>query len=204
MASRYYDPEIETASRDELRNLQEHKLKALVQHAWDHSPFYKKHFQEANITPDQIRTLDDIKKLPFLTKEDLRKDQETHAPWGSMLAVPMTETQRVRPSLAHSLTEQCTCCGGTGRVDTPPTVVRRIERALRRAAASRNEKQLVIRIHPEVALYILEEEADFLRRMRKWTKLSLDIRDDPLMRQDEFRLLSGPAETDVTGRYSSQ
>jgi ribonuclease G len=117
--------------------------------------------------------------------------------------VEMTR-QRVRPSLAHSLTEPCTCCGGRGRVDTPPTVVRRIERALRRASASRNETTLVIRIHPEVALYILEEEADFLRRMGKWTKLSLDIRDDPLMRQDEFRLLSGPAETDVTGRYSSQ
>jgi len=95
MESRYYDPEIEIASRDELRSLQERKLKALVQHAWDHSPFYKERFQEANITPVQIRTLDDIKKLPFLTKEDLRKDQETHPPWGSMLAVPMEETQRV-------------------------------------------------------------------------------------------------------------
>lgn len=38
MASRNYDSEIETASRDELRSLQERKLKALVQHAWDHSP----------------------------------------------------------------------------------------------------------------------------------------------------------------------
>jgi phenylacetate-CoA ligase len=60
-----------------------------------HSPFYKKRFQEADITPDKIRSLDDIKKLPFLTKEDLRKDQEAHPPWGSMLAVPLEETQRV-------------------------------------------------------------------------------------------------------------
>ncbi len=116
--------------------------------------------------------------------------------------VEMTR-QRVRPSLPHSLTEPCACCGGRGRLDTPPTVLRRIERALRRAAASKNEKKLVIRIHPEVALYVLEEESDFLRRMGKWTKLSLDLRDDPLMRHDEFRLLSGPAETEVTNRYSN-
>ena len=84
MESRFYDPEIEAASRDELRSLQERKLKAIVQHAWDHSPFYKKSFQEANITLDKIRSLDDIKKLPFPTKEDLRKDQETHPPSGGL------------------------------------------------------------------------------------------------------------------------
>lgn len=115
--------------------------------------------------------------------------------------VEMTR-QRVRPSLAHSLTEPCQTCGGRGRVDTPPTVVRRIERALRRAAATKNEKTLVIRVHPEVALYVLEEEGDFVERMTKWTKLDLTLRDDPLLTQDEFRLLSGPAETDVTDKYS--
>jgi hypothetical protein len=47
----------------------------------------------------------------------------------------------------------------------------------------------------------LEQEPDFLARLRRGTKLQLDLRDDPLMRQDEFRLLSGPAETDVTERY---
>jgi ribonuclease G len=117
--------------------------------------------------------------------------------------VEMTR-QRVRPSIAHSLTEPCSTCAGRGRVDTPPTVVRRIERALRRAAASKNEKALVVRIHPEVALYILEDEGDFLKRMSRWTKLNLNLRDDPLLTQDEFRLLSGPAETDVTTRYSTR
>jgi len=115
--------------------------------------------------------------------------------------VEMTR-QRVRPPLIHTLTEVCTSCGGAGRVFTPATVVRRIERSLKRAATVKEERRIVVRVHPEVALQVVEEEPDFLRRLRKGTKLELDLRDDPLMRQDEFRLLSGPAETDVTTKYA--
>jgi ribonuclease G len=109
--------------------------------------------------------------------------------------------QRVRPSLFQSLTSECTLCGGMGRVYTPATVVRRIERSLRRAASSKQEKQIVIRVHPEVALRVIEEEPGLLKRLRNRTRLRLDLRDDPLMQLDEFRLLSGPAETDVTDKY---
>jgi ribonuclease G len=109
--------------------------------------------------------------------------------------------QRVRPSLFQSLTEICSLCGGSGRIYTPATVVRRIERSLRRAASSKEERRIVVRVHPEVALQVMEEEPDFLRRLRGRMRLELDLRDDPLMRQDEFRLLSGPAETDVTEKY---
>jgi phenylacetate-CoA ligase len=58
MESRYYDPEIETASEDEIRKLQEQKLKRIFQHAWDKSGFYKRKFEEANLTPgsDPSRT----------------------------------------------------------------------------------------------------------------------------------------------------
>jgi ribonuclease G len=114
--------------------------------------------------------------------------------------VEMTR-QRVRPSLFHALTEPCEHCGGTGRLYTPETVVRRIERSLKRAAANGQEQSLIVRVHPEVALQLLETEPDFLRRLGRKTQLKLNLRDDPLMRQDEFRLLSGPAETDVTGKY---
>jgi ribonuclease G len=110
--------------------------------------------------------------------------------------------QRVRPPLITSLTAVCSSCGGAGRVYTPTTVVRRIERSLRRVAGGKEERRIVVRVHPEVALQVIEEEPDFLKRMRKGTRLELDLRDDPLMRQDEFRLLSGPAETDVTERYA--
>ena len=110
--------------------------------------------------------------------------------------------QRVRPSLYHTQTEACPSCGGTGRIFTPETVVRRIERALRRLSVDAREKQLLVRVHPEVALYLLEEEPAFLRRLEKEAHLQLNLRDDPLMQQDEFRLLAGSGHQDVTQRYA--
>ncbi|TVR57057.1 MAG: Rne/Rng family ribonuclease [Gemmatimonadales bacterium] len=115
--------------------------------------------------------------------------------------VEMTR-QRVRPSLFQTLTRACEHCGGSGRVFTSPTVVRRVERSLKRAAASGEEKSILVRVHPEVALHVMEEEPDFLSRIRGGEGLELDLQDDPLLREDEFRLLSGPAATDVTEKYA--
>ena len=111
--------------------------------------------------------------------------------------------QRVRPSLFNSLTKTCDHCDGGGRVYTPATVVRQIERSLRRVSAKGKEREILIRMHPEVTLRILEDEPYFLRRLGRHTKLSLDMTDDPLLREDEFRILSGAAETDVTARYTA-
>lgn len=116
--------------------------------------------------------------------------------------VEMTR-QRVRPSVFNSLTSICQSCGGIGRVYTPATVVRQIERTVKRAGASKDEKSLVVRVHPEVALRVIEEEPGLLKRLTERTKLELRLRDDPLMRLDEFRLLSGPAENDVTDKYAA-
>jgi ribonuclease G len=81
------------------------------------------------------------------------------------------------------------------------TTVRSIERSLTRVGAEGKEKRIVVRMHPEVALQILEQETDFLPTVRKRTRLKVELLDDPLMRQDTFRLLAGPAETDVTERF---
>lgn len=115
--------------------------------------------------------------------------------------VEMTR-QRVRPSIFNSLTAECEHCGGAGRVYTPATVVRRIERSLVRARGK--EKKLVIRLHPDVAIEVLEQEPDFLERLRARTDVELSFRDDPLLREDEFHLLSGPSETEVTEKYVVQ
>src|SRR5206468_1380237 len=65
--------------------------------------------------------------------------------------------QRVRPSLWQSMTAECPTCTGTGRVFRPEVVVRRMERSLKRASADHKERQLAVRLHPEVALYLLEQ-----------------------------------------------
>jgi ribonuclease G len=115
--------------------------------------------------------------------------------------VEMTR-QRVRPSLWHSMTTDCPTCAGTGRVFTPEVVSRRLERALRRAGHERRERQLSVRLHPEVALYLLEEEPRLLQTLTKITGVDIELRDDPMMRLDEFRLMSRPAGRDVTDLYA--
>ncbi len=115
--------------------------------------------------------------------------------------VEMTR-QRVRPSVLDTVTRPCPHCSGAGRIVTPATVVRRVERAVRRVAAAREEKRLVIRLHSEVALHILEEEPTLLRRLESECRVDIEVRDDPLLRADEFRILAGPADVDITQRYA--
>ena len=61
----------------------------------------------------------------------------------------------------------------------------------------------MVKVQPGVALRIMEEEPGFVRRMSRYTKMKVDVRDDPLLGQDDFRFLSGPAETDVTAKYAA-
>ncbi|HEX8361326.1 MAG TPA: Rne/Rng family ribonuclease [Longimicrobium sp.] len=112
--------------------------------------------------------------------------------------------QRVRPSLYQTQTEACPTCGGSGRVFTPETLVRRIERSVRRVASEGKEKSLQFRVHPEVALYVIEEEPGFLKGLEKQFRLQVGLRDDPLMRPDEVRLLVPQSQVDLTAKYVSE
>ena len=114
--------------------------------------------------------------------------------------VEMTR-QRVRPSLLQSQTMACPTCTGTGRVFQPETVVRRMERSLKRASADNEGRRMTVRLHPEVALYLLEEEPHFLKTLAKQTGIDLEVRDDPMMKLDELKLMSQPAGRDVTESY---
>ncbi len=110
--------------------------------------------------------------------------------------------QRVRPSLWHTMTAECPTCNGSGRVFRPEVVVRRMERSLKRAGADHKERQLAVRLHPEVALYLVEQEPNFLRQLEKQTGIEVEVRDDPMMRLDEFRMMAKPAGRDVTEQYA--
>jgi ribonuclease G len=120
----------------------------------------------------------------------------------SELGLLQMSRQRVRPSLIQMMTEPCPSCDGTGRVLSPDTLVRRIERSILRARHEGEKRDLMIRVHPGVALYLLEQEPTFLSDLGEKAGLSLDVRDDPIMGHDEYRLLAAPADTDVTSRYA--
>ena len=69
---RYYQPEIETASREQILAWQNERLVAQVKHVWDNVPYYRQKMEEKGLTPDDIQSTADLHKLPFLTKDDLR------------------------------------------------------------------------------------------------------------------------------------
>lgn len=90
--SNYFNPELETMPVDQLHELQLKRLKQTVRHCLN-APFYQKKFQERGITPDDIQTLEDVRKLPFTSKEDLRENY----PFG-LSCVPLKECVRLHSS----------------------------------------------------------------------------------------------------------
>lgn len=88
----YWQKDIETMGRDQLQELQLTRLKETVKHAAN-SPFYKEVFEKNGIIPDSIQTLDDLRKIPFTTKNDLR----SHYPFG-MAAIPIQKCVRIHSS----------------------------------------------------------------------------------------------------------
>ena len=70
---RYYQPEIECASLDQIRELQSKRLVKQVQNVWEHVPMYRKKMEEQGVEPGDIQSVDDLHKLPFVTKDDLRE-----------------------------------------------------------------------------------------------------------------------------------
>jgi len=89
--SNYYQPEIETASREQMRAWQSERLVKQVQHVWEHVPYYRAKMEAAGVAPQDIRGVDDLHKLPFLTKEDLRQAY----PYG-LLAKPLEDCVRIQ------------------------------------------------------------------------------------------------------------
>jgi ribonuclease G len=87
-------------------------------------------------------------------------------------------------------------------VFSPESTVRRLERSVRRMAGEGKKDSLILKMHPDVALYVLENEHDFARKLEKSLGISLDVRDDPLLKPDEFKLVLKGAERDVTQQYA--
>ncbi|MDR0994660.1 MAG: phenylacetate--CoA ligase [Tannerella sp.] len=88
----YWQEELETISRDKLEELQLKRLKSTMERA-ARSPFYKKVFTEQGLSANSIRSLDDLQKLPFTTKDDLRK----YYPFG-LVAIPLKDCVRLHSS----------------------------------------------------------------------------------------------------------
>lgn len=88
---RYFQEDIECAPREKILALQNEKLLAQVRNVWDNVPYYRTKMQEKNLTPDNIKSVDDLHKLPFLSKADLKAAY----PYG-LLARPLKDCVRIQ------------------------------------------------------------------------------------------------------------
>lgn len=98
MKGEYLKPEIETMDPEELRKIQEEKFLKQLDYVWERSPFYQRKFKEHRIERGDIKGLEDLPKLPFTEKDELRKSQEDHPPLGSHAAAPMEDIIRIHSS----------------------------------------------------------------------------------------------------------
>jgi phenylacetate-CoA ligase len=88
-----FNKEMESMPADKMKELQLERLKWSIRHAYDNVPYYKKKFESAGFHPDQFKSLDDMKRIPFLTKQDMRDNY----PYG-LFAVPLSKVVRVHAS----------------------------------------------------------------------------------------------------------
>ena len=88
---RYYQEEIECASRDQIRAWQDERLVEQVKHVWNNVPYYRKKMEKKGVTPEDIKGVEDLHKLPFICKTDLRDAY----PFG-LLGVPKDDVVRIQ------------------------------------------------------------------------------------------------------------
>ena len=90
---RYWNENMECATKDEMKALQSFRLSQTVRKVYNNVPYYRERMEKAGVTPDDIHSVEDLKKLPFTMKQDLR---DTY-PYG-LFAVPMEDVVRVHAS----------------------------------------------------------------------------------------------------------
>ena len=93
MNLRYYQKESECMPLEELKKLQGQRLAKNFRHVYENVEYYRKRCQEAGLTPDDVKGLDDLDKIPFTCKDDLRQTY----PYG-LFAVPMSQVVRIHAS----------------------------------------------------------------------------------------------------------
>src|SRR5512143_1224897 len=86
-----FKPEMETLAREDLQELQNERLQIVVNKAYTSVDFYRRKFDEAGLSPDDVKTLRDLRKIPFTTRKDLMENY----PYG-MFAVPLRDVVRLQ------------------------------------------------------------------------------------------------------------
>jgi phenylacetate-CoA ligase len=90
-----YRPELETMPREKLLEYQLDLFRKQMAYVYERAPFYRRKFDDAGMRPEHIKTLEDVSRIPFTIKEELRRSQEEHPPFGDFHCIPPEEGVRV-------------------------------------------------------------------------------------------------------------
>lgn len=93
--SEYWNEGMETSSPERFRDIQKRALLKQLKYVWENSAFYQKTFREAGVELGDIKKLEDLSKLPFTEKDELRESQLTAPPLGTHIACPMEKVKRI-------------------------------------------------------------------------------------------------------------
>jgi len=138
-------------------------------------------------------------------RQNLRRDRSrTKAFAVSDLGLVEMTRQRERPSLLAYYSEDCPTCDGIGKILSLESVMVKLERLLRRVSAAGKEKELVIRVSPDVAVYILEHNGRRLAEVERRYKLAIDLKDDPQVRREEIKMFSARTKQEITDQYATR
>jgi phenylacetate-CoA ligase len=114
--NRYFLKELETLSGDDLKRLQFEKTKETLERAYHNSGFYRDRFDKAGVKPGDFRTLDDIRRFPFIDKKDLVRDQEENPPLGRRVCVLSGDIRRINLTSGTSGMGQEVHCHDEGAI----------------------------------------------------------------------------------------
>lgn len=95
---RYYAEEIETMDRERLQALQLDRLKWQVRRCYESSEFYRERFDKIGLRPEDVNSLEDVLKIPSVTKQELRDEQSSHPPFGRYVIAPQKDWRELHPS----------------------------------------------------------------------------------------------------------
>ena len=141
-------------------------------------------FIDMEIEANKRAVLDDL-------RHELRKDRaRTKAFAVSDLGLIEMTRQRERSSLLHYYTQDCPTCAGLGKVPSLETMLVRLERVMRRVSAAGGHRRITVKVHPDVALFFVEQEGRRFAELEKRFKLNIDLKDDPQLKQGEMKVIT--------------
>ncbi len=112
--------------------------------------------------------------------------------------------ERIRPSILHTLSQTCPCCGGIGRVISKETVASKIERWFKRSRVGAECKNYRLMVHPDLAQILEDGKTDRISKLSKKLKLNIELVKNEELPSDEFRIFDLDQGMEVTDRFKSK